>query len=71
MGGKDEALVGNVNSLHRKVQKHNAQSQQDHPPPLHCLDNPDDIADAVLFLLSDVPSWIAGQATEAAGGQVL
>lgn len=28
-----------------------------YPPPLHCLDNPDDIADAVLFLLSDVPSW--------------
>lgn len=41
------------------------------PSPLHCLDNPYDIDDAVLFLLSDAPSWVAGQANQVAGGHVL
>ncbi|MDR6192701.1 3-oxoacyl-[acyl-carrier protein] reductase [Agrobacterium pusense] len=39
--------------------------------PLRRLGSPDDIVDAVLFLLSDASSWITGQVIQVAGGHAL
>lgn len=39
--------------------------------PLRRLGTPDDIADAVAFLMSDAASWITGQVVQVAGGHAL
>lgn len=39
--------------------------------PLRRLGKPDDIADAVMFLLSDASSWVTGQVIQVAGGHAL
>jgi 3-oxoacyl-[acyl-carrier protein] reductase len=38
--------------------------------PLRRLGTPDDIADAVLFLVSDHSSWITGATLDITGGRV-
>ena len=39
--------------------------------PLSRLGTPDDMADAVLFLLSDQAGWIAGHVLNVDGGQLM
>lgn len=39
--------------------------------PLSRLGTPDDLADAVLFLLSDHASWITGHVLNVDGGQLM